>query len=193
MNDSLMMVNVPAPELVRKVSEGTLLEAHSHNLLVYDKLNTLRDIFIESATTFLPRNEILLLASQYETPDAIKQALEYAGIDVSKYLADGSLFVIDAQQGYQGADQLGTFKLALSLVHRAKKEGRAGVTWFGDVGSFIAFGETGALVDYELFCPTKYEDTIKTVCCYHKADFNVLKKTQQEKLIRHHFKSIIVE
>lgn len=188
-----MLVQGAATELALKMKEGCLLETGSHNLLVYDGLKTLRQMLTVSARTFLPKNEILLIASQYETPDAIKQALSNEGIDVSKHLADGSLFVIDAQDGYQGADTQGTFKLAMSLIYRAKKEGKSGVTWFGDMGSFFGYNKIGSLVDYELFCPTKYEDAIKTVCCYHKLDFNMLEKEEQDILIQHHYKSIIIE
>jgi hypothetical protein len=186
-------VHGTAAEIARQIKEGELFEPGEHNLLVYDELTTLRQVFAESAKTFLSKNEILLIASQYETIDTIGQALENVGIDVSKHLADGTLFIIDAQKGYQGADTRGTFKLAMSLIQRAKKEGRSGVTWFGDMGSFFAFQKIGDLVDYELCCPTKYEDPIKTICCYHNNDFKTLEKNEQDRLIEHHFKNIFMK
>lgn len=189
-----MIVHGTATEIARKIKEGELFDPRGHNMLVYNELKTLRHMFIESAKTFLQKNELLLLASQYETENAIKQALEIdGGIDVSSHMADGSLLIIDAQAGYRGADTRGTFKLAMSLISRARREGKSGVTWLGDMGSFFAFDKVGDLVDYELFCPTKYEEPLKTVCCYHKADFNILEKGEQDTLIQHHFKSVFVE
>lgn len=85
------------------------------------------------------------------------------------------------------------WKHAMSLVSRVKKEGRHGVTWFGDLGSFFSFGKIEDLIQYELWCPQKYVDIMKTVCCYHSEDFEKLNETQQQTLFDHHFKSILVE
>jgi hypothetical protein len=53
-------------------------------------------------------------------------------------------------------------KLAMSLISCVKKEGRRGVSWFGDLGSFFSFEKIEELMQYELWCPQKYkEDTMK--------------------------------
>ncbi len=186
------MVRGSVAEISRKMQDGDLLEPGDHNMLVYDNMLTLRHLFVRYAKTFLPKNEILLFASQYDAIDNLKNALQESGVNVARHLVDRTLFIIDAQKGYQ-VDTRGTFKLAMSLISRARKEGRRGITWLGDVGSFFSFERIDDLVDYELYCPTKYEDIMKTICCYHTADFNILKKNQQDKLIQHHFKSIFVK
>ncbi len=116
-----------------------------------------------------------------------------AGLDVERYLNDGTLLIVDAQQGYQNADTKGMWKFAMSLLLRAKKEGRQGVTWFGDAGSFFSFEKIEELMHYELSLPQKYEDSIKTVCSYHLRDFEKLNETQKKTLFAHHFKSIMID
>jgi hypothetical protein len=105
--------------------------------------------------------------------------LRLVGIDVERYLNQGSLFIIDAQHGYQqDADPSnGVWKLCKSLISRAGKEDRRGVTLFGDLGSFFSFEKIEELVQYELSLPEKYEDTMKGICCYHSKDFENLSET----------------
>ena len=188
-----MIIRGAASEFAERIQSGDLIEAGGHNLLVYDELITLREIFGNCAKTLLPKNEIVVLASQYDSLDNLKRSLQKKGVNVAKHQAEGTLFIIDAQHGYQGPDTYGTFKLVVTLSSRAKKEGRRGITWLGDMGSFFAFDRIHDLVDYELSCPTKYEDTLKTVCCYHKVDFNSLDRGNKGRLIQHHRKSIFVD
>lgn len=187
-----MIVRGNPKEIAHKMKAECLIEPGGHNMLVYDSVETLRELFAVYAKTYLPKNEILLIATQYDSIDSIEHALEFHGVDVARHRAEGTLLIIDAQEGYQGADIQGTFKLAMSLMSRAKKEGRRGVTWMGDMGSFFAFDKVGDLIDYELFCPTKYdEDSVKTVCCYHAENFKLLNKQEQDILMEHHFKTIL--
>jgi len=109
----------------------------------------------------LPENEIVIIATQYEAIDDVKKVLRLAGVAIERYLNQGTLFIIDAQQGYQDVDHLGLWKLAMTLISRVKKEGRRGVTLFGDLGSFFSFDKIEELMQYELGCPKKYEDKRK--------------------------------
>ncbi len=182
-------------EIAFQMSEknNKLIEPGSHNLLIYNDLKKFREIYIQCTGTLLAENEIVVIATQYDPIEELKNTLRLAGVDVERYLNQGSLFILDAQQGYQGVDSKGTWKFAMSLLSRAKKEGRHGVTWFGDLGSFFNFEKIEELMQYELWCPQKYEDTMKTICCYHLEDFENLSETQQHRLLDHHFKSILVK
>ena len=42
----------------------------------------------------------------------------------------------------------------ISLMPR-RKEGRQGITWFGNLGSFFSFEKIEELIEYELWCPRK--------------------------------------
>jgi hypothetical protein len=51
--------------------------------------------------------------------------LRLGGIDVEKYLNQGTLFIIDGQQVYEwDADRSGNWKLWECLITRARKEDR---------------------------------------------------------------------
>jgi hypothetical protein len=199
-NDSKGIVIASSEEIVdmmmtfEKDKGKKLIEPGSHNLLIYNDLKVFREIYGTYLSSLLSQNEIIVISTQYDTIEEVKNNLRSAGIDVESYLNQGTLFIIDAQRGYQGVDTYGMWKLAMSLLLRAKKEDRPGVTWFGDLGSFFSFEKIEELMQYELWCPHKYEDEkMKTVCCYHLEDFRNLSETQQQTLFDHHFKSIMVE
>jgi DcmR-like sensory protein len=182
-------------DIAKEISKANLLEPGGHHMLVYKNLNLFRQVYLNYAITHLPQNEIVLLASQYEHVESVKSYLAAFGVNVDKHLADGTLFIVDAQQGYfTGGDIEGTLKLAFTLASRAKKENRSGLTWIGDMGAFFGFEDIARMMDYELqSCPQKYEDEmIKTVCCYHSADFDRLTASQKEALFNHHYKSFMM-
>ena len=171
-----------------------LMEPGAHNILIYNDLKALREIYSQYSRALLAENEIVVIATQYDTISDVRNTLRLDGMDVEKYLNQETLFIVDAQQRYQqDADGSGIWKLCKSLISRAKKEGRRGVTFFGDLGSFFGFEKIEELMQYELSLPQKYEDTLKGICCYHLKDFENLSETQQQTLFDHHFKSMSVE
>ena len=180
-------------EIAETTTEKNLIESGSHALLVYNDMEAFREIYTQYSRALLPQNEVVVIGTQYESINDVKNTLRLSGVDVERYLNEGTLFVLDAQHGYQGADTSGTWKFALSLLSRAKKEGRQGVTWFGDPGSFFSFEKIEELMQYELSLPQKYKDNIKIVCSYHLRDFEKLTEAQQHTLFDHHSKSIVVE
>lgn len=194
-NSNQKVMTGSSQEIAFQMAEknNKMIEPGSHNLLIYNDLKKFREIYSQCTKALLAENEIVVIATQYDPIEEVKNTLRLAGVDVESYLNQGSLFILDAQQGYQGVDSKGTWKFAMSLLSRAKKEGRRGVTWFGDLGSFFNFEKIEELMQYELWCPQKYEDTMKTVCCYHLEDFENLSENQQHRLFDHHFKSILVK
>jgi hypothetical protein len=63
-------------------------------------------------------------------------------------------------------------------------------------GFILAFDRIHELVGYELSCLSKHENILKTICGYHKVDFNSLdkeNKENKERLTQHHYKSICVD
>lgn len=179
-------------QAVAKKKES-LIEPKSHTLLVYNDLEAFREIYTQYSKALLPQNEIVVIATQYEPINKVKNTLQLSGgIDVERYLNQDTLFILDAQDGYQIAGSDGMWKFAMSLLSRARKEGRLGVTWFGDAGSFFSFERIEELMQYELSLPDKYEDCIKTICSYHLKDFERLTEAQKQTLFDHHFKSILV-
>ncbi len=170
-----------------------LIEPGNHNMLIYPYLKSFREIYCQYSVAMLPEDEIVLIATQYDAIEEVKNNLRLNGVDVDSHVSQGSLFVVDAQQGYQGVDIHGIWKLAMSLLSRAKKEGRRGVTWFSDLGSFFNFSRIEDLMQFELWCPQKYEDKMKTVYCYNLEDFRRLSERQKQILFDHHSKSIFLQ
>lgn len=191
---SKKIVNLNSQEIAETMTkEKNLVEPGSHTLLIYKDLKAFREIYSHYSRALLAQNEIVVIGTQYETINNVKNNLRIAGVDVERHMNEGILFILDAQDGYQSADSHGLWKFAMSLVSRAKKEGRRGVSWFGDAGSFFGFERVEELMQYELSLPQKYEDSIKTVCSYHLKDFENLNENQKRTLFDHHFKSIIAE
>jgi hypothetical protein len=170
-----------------------LMESGAHNILIYNDLKAFREICSQYSRALLPENEIIVMATQYDTISNVRNSLTLAGVDIERYLNQGTLFIIDAQHGYQDADGSGIWKLCESLISRARKEDRRGVTFLGDLGSFFNFEKIKELIQYELSLPQKYEDIMKGICCYHLKDFENLSEAQQQTLFEHHFKSIQVK
>ncbi len=170
-----------------------LMEPGAHNILIYNDLKALREIYSQYSKALLPENEIVVIATQYDTTSNVRNTLRIAGIDVDKYLNQGTLLIIDAQHGYQHPDgSSGIWNLCESLTSRAKKEDRRGLSLLGDLGSFFNLEKIEELMQYELSLPQKYQDTLRGICCYHSKDFEKLSETQQQALFDHHFKPILV-
>ena len=187
------VVKRSSQEIADTIVKKKLIEPGSHNLLIYDDLRTFREIYSEYSKALLPENEIIVIGTQYDVVENVKNTLLRVGVDVERHLNQGTLFIVDAQKGYQVAGSRGMWRLAMSLLSRVKKEGRQGVSWFGDPGSFFSFEKIEELMQYELWNPQKYEDMMKSICSYHSKDFEKLTEAQKQTLLDHHFKSILVE
>jgi MEDS: MEthanogen/methylotroph, DcmR Sensory domain len=189
------VVKRSSQEIADTIVKKKLIEPGSHNLLIYDDLRTFREIYSEYSKALLPENEIIVIGTQYDVVENVKNTLLRVGVDdVERHLNQGTLFIVDAQKGYQVAGSRGMWRLAMSLLSRVKKEGRQGVSWFGDPGSFFSFEKIEELMQYELWNPQKYEHMMmKSICSYHSKDFEKLTEAQKQTLLDHHFKSILIE
>ena len=165
---------------------------NEHNLIIYEDLYTLREIYCRVAKEALEKNnEIILIVTTYETPDTVRDMLSEYDIDVQKHESYGSLVIIDSVQGYQVANFYGVLRLIELLAIRAKKEFKSGIFCIADMGSFFLFGREKEMVDYELSIPKNIDIRLKAFCCYHKNDFSLrLTDDQQRQLVSHHYRAI---
>jgi hypothetical protein len=165
---------------------------NEHNLIIYEDLYTLREIYCRFAKMALEKNnEIMLIVTTYETPRTVRDMLSEYDINVQKHESNGSLVIIDSVQGYQAASFYGVLRLIELLAVRAQKESKSGVFSIADVGSFFLFGREKELVNYELSVPKNIDITLKAFCCYHKNDFSLrLTDDQQRQLVNHHYRAI---
>jgi hypothetical protein len=77
-----------------------LIEPGSHNILIHSDLKGFRESYSQYSRALLPQNETILIGTQYDTVDDVKNALRLADVAVERYLNQGILLVVDAQQGY---------------------------------------------------------------------------------------------
>ena len=71
-----------------------LMEPGAHNILIYNDLKTLREIYSQCSRSLLRENEIIVIATQYDTISNVRNTLRLAGIDIEKYLNQGSLLFL---------------------------------------------------------------------------------------------------
>lgn len=160
-----------------------------HNIVIYSDLYAFREIYCRFSRQALERNEIVLLATFYETVDTVRSVLSDYGIDVRRLEEQGALVLLDSMRGYQ-PDATGVYRLAQLLAERTKKKGKAGVFSLSDMGPFFLFQKKEELVDHESSLPKKFDIPLKGFCCYHKSDFGRLGEDQKSALGSCHHRSI---
>ncbi|MDQ3969001.1 MAG: MEDS domain-containing protein [Thermoproteota archaeon] len=156
-----------------------------HNLLIYPDLPSFRQIYSECTKQALDNNEIVFLATTYDSFDRIEDALKSKGISVDNEKKDGNLIIVDAVRTYQ-VDTYGALKLGKSLAMRATREGKAGVFNMSDLGSFFLSESIDTLIEYEQSISKKMDFKFKGICSYHKGNFGVLTDEQQRALLLGH-------
>jgi hypothetical protein len=140
----------------------------------------------------MPR--IILIATFYDTVNAVKHSLSAVGVDVQSRIDDGSLLIVDAFNGYH-PDMDGVKKLVASLSERAAMEGRIGVCVIVNMGYFFLYGGDGKatqLINYEASLAPKTDGgNVRGFSCYHLGDYNTLNDSQKEELQGHGQKKLL--
>jgi hypothetical protein len=163
----------------------------THALVVYEDLEKLREFYSYYVKKRVEeRNELIQLASFYETEDSVRKSLSEGNIsiDIEKWEnKEKALIIIDSLKKYFGSDSLESeYNSNKKLVDYAKRLGKSGVSILGDTGAFPFKYRIKDLVSYELSLPSKYDMDLKRLCLFHKNDFNRLSKDQKQKLVNHH-------
>jgi hypothetical protein len=156
-----------------------------HNMLIYPDLSTFRQIYLECTRQALDNNEIVFLATTYDSFFRIADVLGTKGISMDSEMKDGNLIIVDAVRAYQ-VDTYGAMKLGKSLVMRAAREGKAGVFNLSDLGSFFLAEGINTLIEYERSLPKKIDLQLKAICCYHKGNYDTLTGERQKEILSSH-------
>ena len=131
----------------------------------------------------MPR--IILIATFYDTVNAVKHNLSAVGVDVQSHIDDGSLLIVDAYDGYY-PNINGMKMLVASLSERARKEGRIGVSVISNMGFFFLYdgdGDDSELISYETSLPSKTDGgNVRGFSCYHTRDYENLDDSQKKEL-----------
>ena len=132
----------------------------------------------------MPR--IILIATFYDTVNAVKHNLSAVGVDVQSHIDDGSLLIVDAFYGYYPNID-GMKNLVVTLSERARKEGRFGVSVISNMGFFFLYDGDGAaseLLSYEASLPSKTDGgNVRGFNCYHARDYENLFDSQKKELL----------
>jgi len=168
--------------LIEKIRQSNF---HDHDIMIYPDLPTFRQVYSQATKEALERNEIVFVATTYDSFQKVIDSLTQVGISVNKEAKDGNLIILDAVRAYQ-IDTFGALKFAQSLVMRAAKEGKAGVFNISDLGSFFVADRILTLLGYERSIPKKMDLEFKGICAYHEGDFANLSKEQQEIILSAH-------
>jgi cell division protein FtsB len=189
------------------------LEEGENGILVYPNMQTFREIYMQYAKDQLVAREeqkeneddnnddypdnnnrrkgqllmprIILIATFYDTVNAVKHNLSAVGVDVQSHIDDGSLLIVDAFDGYYPNID-GMKKLVASLSERARKEGRIGVSAMVNMGFFFLYDGDGAseLISYETSLPSKTAGgNVRGFSCYHARDYKNLDDSQKNELL----------
>jgi hypothetical protein len=133
----------------------------------------------------MPR--IILIATFYDTVNAVKHNLSAVGVDVQSHIDHGSLLIVDAFDGYY-PNTGGMTKLVVTLSERARKEGRIGVSVISNMGFFFLYdvvdGPTSELISYETsLLPKTDGGNVRGFSCYHARDYDNLFDGQKKELL----------
>ncbi|HEX5977941.1 MAG TPA: MEDS domain-containing protein [Nitrososphaeraceae archaeon] len=183
-------------------------------ILVYPNMQTFREIYMQYAKDQLVAREeqkenednnkdvhhdnnnrrkeqllmprIILIATFYDTVNAVKHNLSAVGVDVQSHIDDGSLLIVDAYDGYY-PNINGMKMLVASLSERARKEGRIGVSVISNMGFFFLYdgdGDASELISYETSLPSKTDGgNVRGLSCYHTRDYENLDDSQKKELL----------
>jgi hypothetical protein len=198
------------------------MEEGENGILVYPNMQTFREIYMQYAKDQLVAREeqkenednnnddyhdnnnrrkeqllmprIILIATFYDTVNAVKHNLSAVGVNVQSRIDDGSLLIVDAFNGYH-PDMDGVKKLVASLSERAAREGRIGVSVIVNMGYFFLYegdGRATELINYEASLAPKTDGgNVRGFSCYHLGDYKNLNDSQKKELQGHGQKKLL--
>lgn len=156
-----------------------------HNILIYPDLPSFRQIYSECTKQALDNNEIVFLATTYDSFDRIEDALRSKQISVEDEKKNGNLVIVDAFRAYQ-IDVNGAMNFAKDLIKRGTQDGKEGVFNLSDMGSFFLSERIDRLIEYEQDLPRKMDLKFKGICSYHRDNFGTLSEEQQRAVLLSH-------
>ena len=198
-NDKIGRASINTPTLHRKqvkrkdntssvpsiVDDIRRSDFQEHNLLIYPDLQSFRQIYSECTKQALDNNEVVFLATTYDSFDRIEDALRSKRISVNDEKKNSDLIIVDAIKTYQ-IDTYGAMNFAKDLVMRAARDGKEGVFNLSDMGSFFVSERIDELITYEQSLPKKMDLKFKAICSYHSDNFGRLAEEQQTALLLAH-------
>lgn len=170
------------------------VEFGEHNILIYNELDSFREVYSKYIRKMLDTNNIVLMLPHYENVECVKQVLGELEIDVQKRQAEGSLVILDSVKGFFGPDIDNFFSFIKILQQRIEAMSKEGLAVVVDMGSFYHLRKMSEMMAYEKSIPAKKSDTRSSLLCsYHVRDFDRLDEEQKKMLLDHHYRNLLVK
>jgi hypothetical protein len=171
-----------------------------HNLVIYPALEQFEEFYTECCKdSILDRNEIFVLATYYQPVSEVRKKLcLLAGLDTARYENNGTLGILDSEMAYQpSTEQTRRYNISIILtnlliINHAQERNKKGVTLVADLGTFFLNKRIAELISHEVSVSSKIDANIRSFCCYHKDDFNILQEEQRKRILRHHSNNLIL-
>lgn len=169
------------------------VEFGEHNILIYNELDSFREVYSQYVKKRLAANDIVLMLPHYENIDCVKQVLKEIEIDVEKHQAEGTLVIMDSIRGFFGPGVDNFFSFLKILKQRVETMNKGGLAVIVDMGAFYHLRRIGEMITYEKSIPAKSDTKSSLLCSYHTKDFSKLASDQKQLLLDHHYRNLLVK
>ena len=171
-----------------------------HNLVIYHRLEQFEEFYVECCKdSILNRNETIVVGTYYQPVSEVRNKLHLlGGIDSARYENNGTLVVLDSEAAYQpSVEHTGRYDISMILTslltNHAQERDKKGITLLADLGTFFLNKRIAELISHEVSFPSRIDTNIRSFCCYHKDDFNVLQEEQRKRILRHHWNNLFLD
>jgi hypothetical protein len=171
-----------------------------HNLVIYPHLEQFEEFYVECCKdSLLDRNEIFVVVTYYQPVSEVRKKLHLlGGIDTARYENNGTLGILDSETAYQpSVEQTGRYNINMiltsMLINHTQERDKKGITLLSDLGTFFLNKRIAELISHEVLVSNRIDTNIRSFCCYHKADFSVLREEQRKSLLQHHSNNLFLD
>jgi hypothetical protein len=164
-------------------------------------LEQFEEFYVECCKdSILNRNETIVVGTYYQPVSEVRNKLHLlGGIDTASYENNGTLVVLDSEAAYQpSVEHTGKYDICMILTslltkNHAQERDKKGITLLADLGTFFLNKRITELISHELSHPSRIDTNVRSFCCYHKSDFNVLQEEQRKRILRHHWNNLFID
>jgi hypothetical protein len=191
------MVNADPATILKYIKNSNYGD---HNLVIYPHLEQFEEFYVECCKdSLLDRNEIFVVVTYYQPVSEVRKKLHLlGGIDTARYENNGTLGILDSETAYQpSVEQTGRYNINMiltsMLINHTQERDKKGITLLSDLGTFFLNKRIAELISHEVLVSNRIDTNIRSFCCYHKADFSVLREEQRKSLLQHHSNNLFLD
>ena len=191
------MVNADPATILKYIKNSNYGD---HNLVIYPHLEQFEEFYVECCKdSLLDRNEIFVVVTYYQPVSEVRKKLHLlGGIDTARYENNGTLGILDSETAYQpSVEQTGRYNINMiltsMLINHTQERDKKGITLLSDLGTFFLNKRIAELISHEVSVSNRMDTNIRSFCCYHKADFNLLTEEQRKRILQHHSNNLFLD